>query len=47
MLPEVTMLNVISVLNEAVGGDLSRVKQCVQLTGILIQKMITPSMQIS
>jgi len=30
----VTMLNVLSVLNEAVGGDLSKVKQCVQLTGI-------------
>lgn len=35
---EVTMLNVISVLNEAVGGDLSRVKQCVQLTGIFNTK---------
>lgn len=33
-----TMLNVISVLNEAVGGDLSRVKQCVQLTGIFNTK---------
>lgn len=31
---EVTMLNVVAVLNEAVGGDLSRVKRCVQLTGI-------------
>ncbi|WET50860.1 Atu1372/SO_1960 family protein [Chryseobacterium indologenes] len=29
-----TMLNVISVLNQAVGGDLNKVKQCVQLTGI-------------
>lgn len=29
-----TMLNVIAVLNEAVGGDLNRVKRCVQLTGI-------------
>lgn len=28
------MLNVIAVLNEAVGGDLHRVKRCVQLTGI-------------
>ncbi|WP_034736074.1 NAD(P)H:quinone oxidoreductase [Chryseobacterium indologenes] len=35
---EVTILNVISVLNEAVGGDLSRVKQCVQLTGIFNTK---------
>ena len=35
---EITMLNVISVLNEAVGGDLSRVKQCVQLTGIFNTK---------
>lgn len=35
---KVTMLNVISVLNEAVGGDLSRVKQCVQLTGIFNTK---------
>nr|WP_315028327.1 Atu1372/SO_1960 family protein [uncultured Chryseobacterium sp.] len=34
----ITMLNVISVLNEAVGGDLSRVKQCVQLTGIFNTK---------
>lgn len=33
-----TMLNVISVLNEAVGGDLSKVKQCVQLTGIFNTK---------
>lgn len=31
---KVTMLNVLSVLNEAVGGDLNRVKRCVQLTGI-------------
>lgn len=31
---EITMLNVISVLKEAVGGDLNRVKKCVQLTGI-------------
>ncbi len=29
-----TMLNVISVLKEAVGGDLNKVKKCVQLTGI-------------
>lgn len=35
---KVTMLNDISVLNEAVGGDLSRVKQCVQLTGIFNTK---------
>ncbi|WP_164121949.1 Atu1372/SO_1960 family protein [Sphingobacterium sp. xlx-130] len=28
------MLNVLSVLKEAVGGDLNRVKRCVQLTGI-------------
>lgn len=35
---KVTMLNVISVLNEAVGGDLNRVKQCVQLTGIFNTK---------
>ncbi|WP_414845328.1 Atu1372/SO_1960 family protein [Chryseobacterium sp. IT-36CA2] len=35
---KVTMLNVISVLNEAVGGDLSKVKQCVQLTGIFNTK---------
>ncbi|MET3531884.1 NAD(P)H dehydrogenase (quinone) [Chryseobacterium flavum] len=35
---KVTMLNVISVLNEAVGGDLSRVKRCVQLTGIFNTK---------
>lgn len=33
-----TMLNVISVLNEAVGGDLNKVKQCVQLTGIFNTK---------
>jgi len=33
-----TMLNVLSVLNEAVGGDLSKVKQCVQLTGIFNTK---------
>ncbi len=31
---KVTMLNVLSVLNQAVEGDLNRVKQCVQLTGI-------------
>ncbi|WP_104382431.1 Atu1372/SO_1960 family protein [Sphingobacterium sp. HMA12] len=31
---EITMLNVLSVLNDAVGGDLNRVKRCVQLTGI-------------
>lgn len=30
----VTMLNVIAVLNEAVGGNLEQVKRCVQLTGI-------------
>jgi len=35
---KVTMLNVISVLKEALGGDLSRVKQCVQLTGIFNTK---------
>lgn len=35
---KVTMLNVLSVLNEAVGGDLSKVKQCVQLTGIFNTK---------
>ncbi|WP_231576882.1 RidA family protein [Sphingobacterium sp. IITKGP-BTPF85] len=29
-----TMLNVIAVLNEAVGGNLEQVKRCVQLTGI-------------
>lgn len=29
-----TMLNVLSVLKEAVGGDLNRVTRCVQLTGI-------------
>ncbi|ASK30430.1 NAD(P)H:quinone oxidoreductase [Chryseobacterium sp. T16E-39] len=34
----VTMLNVIAVLNEAVGGDLNRVKRCVQLTGIFNTK---------
>ncbi|ASW76103.1 repressor [Chryseobacterium piperi] len=33
-----TMLNVLSVLNEAVGGDLDRVKRCVQLTGIFNTK---------
>lgn len=33
-----TMLNVLSVLNEAVGRDLSKVKQCVQLTGIFNTK---------
>ncbi|WP_073174255.1 Atu1372/SO_1960 family protein [Chryseobacterium vrystaatense] len=33
-----TMLNVIAVLKEAVGGDLNRVKQCVQLTGIFNTK---------
>jgi len=31
---KVTMLNVLAVLREAVGGDLNKVKQCVQLTGI-------------
>ena len=30
----VTMLNVLAVLKEATGGDLNKVKQCVQLTGI-------------
>lgn len=35
---KVTMMNVLSVLNEAVGGDLSKVKQCVQLTGIFNTK---------
>ncbi|MGG7438139.1 Atu1372/SO_1960 family protein [Chryseobacterium arthrosphaerae] len=35
---QVTMLNVLSVLKEAVGGDLGRVKQCVQLTGIFNTK---------
>nr|WP_185289248.1 Atu1372/SO_1960 family protein [Chryseobacterium lactis] len=35
---KVTMLNVLSVLKEAVGGDLGRVKQCVQLTGIFNTK---------
>lgn len=35
---KMTMLNVISVLNEAVGGDLNKVKQCVQLTGIFNTK---------
>ncbi|MBK1897786.1 Atu1372/SO_1960 family protein [Chryseobacterium paridis] len=35
---KVTMLNVIAVLNEAVGGDLNRVKRCVQLTGIFNTK---------
>jgi NAD(P)H dehydrogenase (quinone) len=34
----VTMLNVLAVLQEAVGGDLGRVKQCVQLTGIFNTK---------
>jgi len=29
-----TMLNVLSILKESVGGDLNRVKRCVQLTGI-------------
>ncbi|ALR29580.1 repressor [Chryseobacterium sp. IHB B 17019] len=29
-----TMLNILSVLNQAVGGDLNKVKRCVQLTGI-------------
>lgn len=33
-----TMLNVIAVLNEAVGGDLNKVRQCVQLTGIFNTK---------
>ncbi|PUB33800.1 NAD(P)H dehydrogenase (quinone) [Elizabethkingia sp. YR214] len=31
---KVTMLNVLAVLKEATGGDLNKVKQCVQLTGI-------------
>ncbi|PIF45823.1 NAD(P)H dehydrogenase (quinone) [Chryseobacterium sp. 52] len=35
---EATMLNVIAVLKDAVGGDLNRVKQCVQLTGIFNTK---------
>lgn len=35
---KVTILNVLSVLKEAVGGDLGRVKQCVQLTGIFNTK---------
>lgn len=35
---KITMLNVLSVLNEAVGGDLSKVKRCVQLTGIFNTK---------
>lgn len=35
---KVTMLNVLSVLKEAVGGDLGKVKQCVQLTGIFNTK---------
>lgn len=35
---ELTMLNVISVLNEAVDGDLNRVKRCIQLTGIFNTK---------
>lgn len=35
---KVTMLNVLSVLNEAVGGDLNSVKRCVQLTGIFNTK---------
>ncbi|MGH1517194.1 Atu1372/SO_1960 family protein [Chryseobacterium sp. JK1] len=35
---KVTMLNVIAVLKDAVGGDLSKVKQCVQLTGIFNTK---------
>jgi len=33
-----TMLNVIAVLKDAVGGDLNKVKQCVQLTGIFNTK---------
>jgi NAD(P)H dehydrogenase (quinone) len=33
-----TILNVIAVLKEAVGGDLNKVKQCVQLTGIFNTK---------
>lgn len=33
-----TMLNVIAVLKEATGGDLNKVKQCVQLTGIFNTK---------
>lgn len=35
---KITMLNVLSVLKEAVGGDLGKVKQCVQLTGIFNTK---------
>ncbi|WP_333624212.1 Atu1372/SO_1960 family protein [Sphingobacterium siyangense] len=30
----ITMLNIVAVLNEAVGGDLNKVKKCVQLVGI-------------
>ncbi|WP_326983526.1 Atu1372/SO_1960 family protein [Chryseobacterium sp. MYb264] len=35
---KLTMLNVLAVLNDAVNGDLSKVKQCVQLTGIFNTK---------
>ena len=35
---QATMLNVISVLNEALDGDLNRVKRCVQRTGIFNTK---------
>ncbi|MGJ1263709.1 Atu1372/SO_1960 family protein [Sphingobacterium spiritivorum] len=35
---EVTMLNVLSVLNKAVDGDLNKVVRCVQLTGIFNTK---------
>lgn len=31
---ETTMLNVLAIVKQAVGGDFNRVKQCVQLTGI-------------
>lgn len=34
----VTMLNVLSVLNDAVDGDLNKVKKCVQMTGIFNTK---------
>lgn len=35
---EVTMLNVLAVLNKAVDGDLNKVVRCVQLTGIFNTK---------
>ena len=31
---KVTMLNIIAILKEAVGGDLNKVKKCVQLIGV-------------